>query len=546
MGTKEMARRRFLDSYPLDPHFDPHRNAMKQRSLVLVTVDCLRADHVGFLGYSRPVTPNLDALAENSAVFSDAVVAGAPTYFSFPAILASRYPLALGRDVLGIAPDEPTLATALQDAGYATAAFLAGNPYLSPRFGYDQGFDSFNDFLGAEAGVAQASEQLAPRASFSKLNRWIESLSRRSNLSASAYDEIYFRYCQWQSARENIPMDTLRRYPAANVIVDQAQSWLGGLGDRPFFLWLHLMDPHHPYYPPEESLAALGLPLTTARRARYLNSFWNRGDLGPERLKRHREEVISLYDAGVHWVDKQLSRLADALRNSGRWDETVFAVTADHGEAFLEHGDRYHSPTSLPESVVRVPLLLRAPELPGRRFSQGPFSLIHLAPTLLHAVGVTRPDSFQGRSAWGEISAGNLQADIAITECVDGCCNPMRPAERMRPRLMAVRDGEFKLVINFREGQDYLYDLKNDRGEKSPLPSENRTRDRARLYQAAREHIERSGLPRAILQRSADGRNIDLRWRALLREVQQSMKMTGSDASSPQPAQIAGGTHLML
>ncbi len=519
---------------------------MKQRSLVLVTVDCLRADHVGFLGYSRLVTPNLDALAENSAVFSDAIVAGAPTYFSFPAILASRYPLALGRDVLGIAPHEPTLATALQDAGYATAAFLAGNPYLSPRFGYDQGFDSFNDFLGADAGVEQAPEQFAPRTSFSKLNRWIEALSRRNHLSASAYDELYFRYCQWQSARENIPMDMLRRYPAANVMVDQAQSWLSSVGDRPFFLWLHLMDPHHPYYPPEESLEALGLPQITARRARYINSFWNRGDIGPERLKRHRDEVISLYDAGVHWVDKQLSRLVDALKNSGRWDETVFAVTADHGEAFLEHSDRYHSPTSLPASLVRVPLLLRAPGLSRRRFSQGPFSLIHLAPTLLHAVNVSRPDSFQGRSAWDQVSAGTLQNEIAITECVDGCCNPIQPAERMRPRLMAVRDGEFKLVINFREGQDYFYDLKNDPGENSPLPPENRTRERARLYRAAREHIQRSDLQRAVLQRSADGWKIDLRWRALLHEVRQSMKVTGADASSAQLGENAAGIHPRL
>ena len=135
---------------------------MKKRSLVLVTVDCLRADHVGFLGYSRPVTPNLDALAKDSVVVSNAIVAGAPTYFSFPAILASRYPLALGRDVLGLAPGEPTLPTALRGEGYATAAFLAGNPYLSRRFGYDQGFDTFHDFLdseiGAESSVAAPAE----------------------------------------------------------------------------------------------------------------------------------------------------------------------------------------------------------------------------------------------------------------------------------------------------------------------------------------------------------------------------------------------------
>jgi len=108
----------------------------KQKSIVLVTVDCLRADHVGFMGYGRPVTPFLDALAGESFVFPTAIVAGAPTFYSFPAILASRYPLGLGRDILGLGPDELTLASVLQHAGYGTAAFIAANPYISSRFGY--------------------------------------------------------------------------------------------------------------------------------------------------------------------------------------------------------------------------------------------------------------------------------------------------------------------------------------------------------------------------------------------------------------------------
>ena len=220
---------------------------MKKRSLVLVTVDCLRADHVGFQGYSRPVTPNLDALAANSVIFSNAIVAGAPTYFSFPAILASRYPLALGRDVLGIAPHESTLATVLHDAGYATAAFLAGNPYLSRRYGYDQGFDSFQDFLSSDGSGPLPLG--TTRGRFSKLNQLIQSGTRQNGLLAGAYEELYFWYCQWRTAQQDLPMDTLRRYPAANVIVDEAKSWLSSLGEQPFFLWLHLMDPHHPYYP---------------------------------------------------------------------------------------------------------------------------------------------------------------------------------------------------------------------------------------------------------------------------------------------------------
>src|SRR5208282_3946743 len=118
-----------------------------RKSVVLITVDCLRADHCGFMGYGRPTTPFLDGLAGESFVFPAAIVAGVPTYYSFPAILASRYPLALGREVVGLAPEEKSLASTLKEDGYATAFFGAGNPYLSARFGYDFGFDTFRDFL---------------------------------------------------------------------------------------------------------------------------------------------------------------------------------------------------------------------------------------------------------------------------------------------------------------------------------------------------------------------------------------------------------------
>ncbi|HEX7895168.1 MAG TPA: sulfatase-like hydrolase/transferase, partial [Terriglobales bacterium] len=104
---------------------------MLPHSLILITVDCLRADHVGYHGYSRPTTPFLDCLAGESVVFRDAVAAGSPTYYAMPAMLASRYALALGRDVLGIAPEEATLALMLRESGFATAAFCAANPYIS-------------------------------------------------------------------------------------------------------------------------------------------------------------------------------------------------------------------------------------------------------------------------------------------------------------------------------------------------------------------------------------------------------------------------------
>jgi arylsulfatase A-like enzyme len=421
----------------------------------------------------------------------------------------------------------------LQGAGYATAAFLAGNPYLSRRFGYDQGFETFHDFLDAEISAQSSVGVPLTSGRFSKLNRWLQDGAHRNSLTGNAYDELYFWYCQWVSAREGLPLDTLRRYPAANVIVDQATSWLSSVGEQPFFLWLHLMDPHHPYYPPAESLAAVGSPQITARRARFLNSFWNRWDIGTQRFGRYRDEILSLYDAGVHWADRQLSRLVEALQHSQRWNDTVFVLTADHGESFLEHGERYHSPTSLPEQLIHVPLLLRAPGVAAGRLASRPFSLIHLAPTLLDAVGVASPDSFQGRSAWEEISAGALPDRPAITECINGCTNPVRPDDRMRSRLMAVRDEELKLVINFGEKQDYLYDLRNDPGENSPLLPGERTRERARLFQIAHEHLQENG----------NRQKTDLRLRAVLRELQQSARMKGVPVA-PSVAPIPDETRL--
>lgn len=484
---------------------------MKPRSLILVTVDCLRADHVGFLGYSRPVTPVLDSLAETGAVFTDAIVAGVPTYFSFPAILASRYPLALGRDILGIAPEEQTIASALKDAGYRTAAFLAGNPYLSSRFGYDQGFDTFHDFLNS----IPEGELSSPGNGFkSNFNRLIQSGASHNSLASATYEELYFWYCQWRLGAENVSMEALRRYPAADAVVDRACSWLNGLAGEPFFLWLHLMDPHHPYYPPEDASSALKSRVS-ARRARFLNSFWNRGQVGAHRLERYREEVISLYDAGIYWADKQISRLVSVVKQSQLWDDSVFAVTADHGEEFLEHGGRYHTPMSLSEQLIHVPLLLYVPALSSKQRLQTPFSLLHLAPTLLDAVGLPAPTGFQGRSFWPHILSGELPPEPAVVECVEASTNPLQQDDRIRSRLMAVRDQSYKLVINFREKSERLYDLKNDPEERAALPLGDLPAERARLLQVAREH----------LQKTSHTRTADLRLRSLLRDLQQSAEL---------------------
>ena len=461
-----------------------------QKSIVLVTVDCLRADHVGFMGYPRPTTPFLDFLAQESLVFPAAIVAGAPTYYSLPAILASRYPLALGRDVLGLAPDEPTLASALKKSDYATAAFAAGNPYISPRFGYAQGFDTFRDFLDDErerpAGNSDTGNGWTGR-----LNQKLQKINSGLGSFGAVYNELYFQYCQRVTPEAN-SLDALRRFPSAEVLVDEAGKWLESVGDAPFFLWLHLMDPHAPYYPKQEGFALMDVPPASPSSARYLNSYWNRSDIGARRLRRHRDEIVSLYDAGIRWVDLQMSRLVEKLRLSGQWDRCIFALTADHGEEFLDHDSRFHPPERLMEELIHVPLMMRLPGNVKKEVSVAPFSLLHLAPTLLDAAELPVPEAFQGRS-W--LRDNGSADELAISECVSGCSNPFHAANRIGPRVLSLREARFKLVLHFdpvaKALQDLLYDLNSDPKELAPLARHEQKAVRRRLLEAAREHLQR-------------------------------------------------------
>lgn len=461
-------------------------------SLILVTVDCWRADHAGFMGYGRPTTPFLDSLAGASFVFENAMVAGAPTYYSLPGILASRHALAAGRDLLGLAPEESTMASALRESGFATAGFTAGNPYVSARFGYDRGFEVFRDFLDTGA-MEFASEQGATAESKapSRANQLLSQACHTVAPLGAAYDEIYFQYCQKRSRGEKPTLDGLRKFPAADVLVDHAAAWLEENCGRRFFLWLHLMDPHAPYYPKQEALELMGDGGTGASEARYRNSYWGRGDLTEKRLQKKRNEVMALYDAGVRWADEQIRRLTEKLVELNVWDQCALAVTADHGEEFLEHGGRFHPPLGLREELVHVPLLVRVPDGRGARI-ESPFGLIDLAPTVLEVLEVPAPGDFRGRSCWGQISQNQAWDRAVISECVRGCTNPFRRENRVGPRILVVRKGNYKLVVDFAAGEEQLFELKLDPGEKSPLPVDAAKPVRRELLELARKHVAES------------------------------------------------------
>ena len=457
------------------------------RSLVLITVDCLRADHVGFMGYDRPTTPFLDSLAGESIVLDNAIVGGAPTYYSFPAIMASRHPLGMGRDLIGLSPDEPTIASTLNQIGYDTAAFVAGNPYLTRRFGYTGGFDVFRDFLDDTDGRNVTYEQKNNGRTQSPINQMIRQTSYKLGLR-SLYDELHFQYGLKVAARSPQSFDQLRRFPSADTVVSHAGEWLQQCGSGPFFLWLHLMDPHSPYYPPQDALNLMGQKEMSAARACYLNSCWNRVGMSAKRYERLCEETMSLYDSGIRWVDQQIACLVRTLQSSGLWDDCVFALTADHGEEFLEHGGRMHTPPAVTEELVHVPLLMRIPGVRSCR-THAPFSLLHLAPTLLDCLQAPLPVEFLGKSYWQRLEKGQDWNDEIVVECIAGCRNPWRKKDRQGVRLLAVREARYKLIMDFEQRTDRLFDLQTDPGELHPLSHDTAKPVRRRLLERANKHI---------------------------------------------------------
>ncbi len=481
------------------------------RSLVLITVDCLRADRVAPSSHRRVTTPFLDSFVGESFVFRNAYASGIPTYYSLPALLASRYPLALGRDVVGIAPSESTMATHLKECGFHTAAFVAGNPYVCSEHGYDAGFDVFrNSLTGGETEFEQSRRPLRGRT-----NRLLSKACHSLPALGAAYDEMYFQYCQRSIRNHGAALDNLRRFPSAEVIVDCAIAWLQQNSATPFFLWLHLMDPHAPYYPKSEALQEIGSELDSYD-ARRLNSFWAREGLSSRRLLKIRESIESLYDAGVRWADRQIARLAERLVELNLWDQSAFAVTADHGEEFMDHGGRFHPPVNLHEELIRVPLLIRVPGHLQARDVKYPIGLIDLAPTLFDTLDIPAPASFRGRSCWRKLKNDEPWEWPVLTECSHGCTNPFRAEARLAPRLLSVRKGEHKLVMNFVTGGDQLFEVSSDSGEARPLAQGEASDVRKNLLQCAKKHVADSH----------KSRDLDLRFAARIRELRAEWMQT--------------------
>ncbi len=325
-------------------------------SIVLLSIDTLRAD-------AAPSMQSWKRLAERGAWWP---AAQSTSSWTMPAVASLQTGLAVsghGADCLantgcqGIVPAVPTLAELLAARGYRTAAVTA-NPWVTRGTGMARGFQRFVDLAGVPPlRLAVAGPPAGPAA---------------------------------QDAR---------------VSVDEALRWLGGVGNEPFFLWVHLIGPHMPYlHSGDAQLRAL-----TADALRS----------GGVTDSAFRNAVRKAYQDEVAYTDREVLRLLDALAARGVLDRGVVALTADHGEELWEHGGVEHGHSHHRE-VVEVPLVLVAPGLAaGKR--DGVASLLDVAPTLAAIAGADasgmagldlRSPLPQARVAlvWGNLYGGSMRS----------------------------------------------------------------------------------------------------------------------------------------
>jgi arylsulfatase A-like enzyme/uncharacterized membrane protein YbhN (UPF0104 family) len=322
-------------------------------NIILVMVDTLRADHLDCYGASDVATPNLCAVATDGGTVLDGYSHASWTKPATASLLTSLLPsshLAMSKPSR-LSGDIELVSETLQGHGYTTGGIVS-NINLAQSFGFDQGYDEYH-YLGPDYLIG--AEESSSKLIIYQIARSVILKLQGSDLRPSDF------------------------YQPANVVNATAFDWLERNGTSRFFLFLHYMDPHDPYF--VRPLDGTGVARVT-------------GDPEPEEAARLRD----LYVGEIEYLDDQFGQLLARLRELGIYDETLIVLTADHGEEFHEHGGWWHGLT-LYDEMIRVPLLVKWPRgeqaLPSRA-TQEVARLIDVAPTLISRAGATVPPAMQG------------------------------------------------------------------------------------------------------------------------------------------------------
>jgi arylsulfatase A-like enzyme len=389
-------------------------------------IDNLRADHVGAYGYPRAISPQIDRLAAGGVVFENAVATSSWTKPSVASLFTSRHPsehnaVSFARH---LAPEIPTLAESLREAGYRTLGVSANFVHVNERWGFARGFDSWKSF----------------------------------SMKVEDESEVLWHYEHRLGASVSL------RAPNASEVNREVLERLDAVDDRPVFLYVHYMEPHAPYTPRAkhlDSLVGTDRPGAGAfATSDYLVQI-ARGQVAVSAARR--QWLIDLYDAEIAGVDEAIGELLAELRRRDVLANGVVALVSDHGEEFAEHGGWFHAMTLHRESLA-VPLVLRdwRSDAPGRRVAEA-VDLADVPTTLLALAGAATPAGMHGRDLLAtrplppRVLVAELHADPKIEEQI-----------RPRTHRFALTHWPWKVIVD-RDRSRRFYRADRDVAESSPV-----------------------------------------------------------------------------
>jgi arylsulfatase A-like enzyme len=359
----------------------------------------------------------------------------------------------------GLPTTATTLAEAIRREGYATAGFNPSNPFLTRETGYDRGFELFIDFWDVHDRMGSGRS----RGPWAAAKKSIHDAMGRKNLG---FLMLFQALLQAEGGQ----------YLTGNQITEQALSWLSDRKD-PFFLWLHYMDVHYPYQPlPGER--------TWRDRMSYLGGM---AGMLVGRPKPAAKSLRRLYDRRVELVDGFIGDFLDGLAELDLDDSTVVVITSDHGEQLGERGRYAHGP-DLHDELLRVPLLVRDPNLNGGQVFRQQLPLLDLAPTLLDILQIDIPDSFLGSSFVPLLRGATRSGGTHVfSESMHSGARSSRMGVADVHRVVSCREEGWKYIQDDEGPSEELYDLEQDPVEGNNL-AEAKPQELARFRDLVEEH----------------------------------------------------------
>lgn len=389
----------------------------KKPNIFFITIDCLRADFFKSLDGIQ-LMPNLLKFTEKGTYFSDTYSNGPTTRNSFPSILSSSYTLMYPSFYKKFSEHRLSIHQFLKNKGYSTIG-INSNPYLSSYYQYNRDFDIYHDIL--------SKDPLTLESIFRKVVLTLKKTSLKKLTRFTLKDRPYNR----AKIMNKIALSSLKKV------------------NKPFFIWLHYMDPHVPYFPPRKFRGI------KARKVKYINQ---KVKNDPSRLSESDiKNFMELYKGTLKYVDEELGNLMHSLEALELTENSLFIITSDHGDEFKEHGGFSHT-AKLYDELLHVPLIMKGPNIPEDKVITKMVSLIDIAPTITDYLGYNKPDEFKGMSLIPllEDHLELYQREHVISELL---------LEEPFNRLVSIRTKDWKFILNEKNNNKELYDLKTDQEE---------------------------------------------------------------------------------